>query len=1043
MSKRSTTEASVAPPRRRLGLPRLADMRIRSKLGLILLLPITVLVGMAGIRLYESSSQALSSGDAAALVEFNALANELLFGLQAERAEAAIQINKDALDLDEELEAVDRFESAVSEADTMILNYRAGRGDLPIDTETPRFAQVLDNIDSALGRMGELRQLVREGDAKQGDLNEYGAIINWLLLINDHTVDVSTDLDLTRDLRVSGLVTEANENSERIRLTVYQMESGDEIGQAHYTQLLFLLLGREQALKELTETTTPEQNQTLNDSETGLGASSSRNANTFEAAILNATPDSRPPINHAELIDAYNDRTAVSYTFVRSVEADTVALAGEVRNQVVQQVLIEMSLVLITLIVAVLLALLIARSMAMSLRRLREGALDVAHVALPQAVASMRDSDGIGQRSPDEIVAELDDPLKMDNRDEIGTVAGAFNLVHREAIRTAAEQAALQSSVSQMFVNLARRSQNLVDRLIGHLDRLERGEEDPDRLAELFQLDHLATRMRRNDENLLVLAGADSTRVERTSAQIGDVLRAAQSEVEQYTRIEFGTVLADSEVEPGAINDIVHLIAELLDNATAFSPPDTAVIAEARQVGNDILVRITDRGIGMSPTQLNEINTQLADMPSVGISASRMMGLVVVGRLSHRHNLRVTLQEGPGRGTVAEVILPPQVLTGGAAPSTSGRMLDAAPPPPPPIDMPPYGGSRDSQRSSLFEPMDTSGAPQVEPFAPPQATNGSGGANGSELPRREREESGAMAGSTGVSFYPGDQADGGLPRRKIMEVTGEIVAEGAPDAGAVALPMIRLDAAPLPGPAPEFPSQPDGPPSWPAGAGDAPTADPVAQAAGRYPAMDETMELPIFREVESAWFKSSTPAPRPAVADSESVGYGEGGATIGQESSEAADSQGFAENNNSIVGSESGSSPDDLPTDQSPPTPKSAPEPGPSGLPRRQIGTPPEAPEVPEFDPVANRPESVAQDPRWRTAADQGWKVAAEKTALDPMESTEAGLPKRRPMERLVPGSVQEPAETMTRAPRRDPEGVRGLLSAYHRGVQRGRGNDR
>jgi len=1042
VSKRSTTEASVAPPRRRLGLPRLADMRIRSKLGLILLLPITVLVGMAGIRLYESSSQALSSGDAAALVEFNALANELLFGLQAERAEAAIQINKDSLDLDEDLEAVDSFESAVTEADGMILNYRAGRGDLPIDTETPRFAQILDNIDSSLGRLAELRQLVRDEDAKQGDLNEYGALINWLALINDHTVDVSADLTLTRDLRVSGLVTEANENSERIRLTVYQMESGEEIGQGNYTQLLFLLLGREQALKELTETTTAEQNQSLTDSETGLGASSSRNANTFEAAILNATPDSRPPINHAELIDAYNDRTAVSYTFVRSVEADTVAMAGSVRNQVVQQVLIEMSLVLITLIVAVLLALLIARSMALSLRRLREGALDVAHVGLPQAVASMREADGVDQRTPDQIVAELDDPLKMDNRDEIGTVAGAFNLVHREAIRTAAEQAALQSSVSQMFVNLARRSQNLVDRLIGHLDRLERGEEDPDRLAELFQLDHLATRMRRNDENLLVLAGADSTRVERTSAQIGDVLRAAQSEVEQYTRIEFGTVLADSEVEPTSINDIVHLIAELLDNATAFSPPDTAVIAEARQVGSDILVRITDRGIGMSPNQLDDINTQLADMPSVGISASRMMGLVVVGRLSHRHNLRVTLQEGPGRGTVAEVILGPQVLTGGSGHSAGGRMLDAAPPPPPPIDLPPYGGSRDSQRSSLFEPMDTASVPHVEPFAPPP-TNGSSGANGSELPRREREESGAMAGSTGVSFYPGDQADGGLPRRKIMEVTGEIVAEGAADAGAVALPMIRLDAAPLPGPAPEFAGQPDGPPSWPAGAGDVPTADPVAQAAARYPAMDETMELPIFREVESAWFKSSTPAPRPAVADSESVGYGESGATIGQESPEAVDFNGSAESNNSIVGSESGSSLDDLSTDQPPPTPMPAPDPGPSGLPRRQIGTPPDAPEVPEFDPVANRPESVPRDPRWRTAADQGWKVAAEKTALDPMESTEAGLPKRRPMERLVPGSVQDPAETTTRAPRRDPEGVRGLLSAYHRGVQRGRGNDR
>ena len=151
----------------------------------------------------------------------------------------------------------------------------------------------------------------------------------------------------------------------------------------------------------------------------------------------------------------------------------------------------------------------------------------------------------------------------------------AFNAVHLEAVRTAAEQAALRASVATMFVNLARRSQILVDRLIGHLDRLERGEEDPDRLAELFQLDHLATRMRRNDENLLVLAGADSTRVQREPAPLIDVLRAAQSEVEHYTRIEFGVIDRDIEIAAHAVNDLVHLVAELFDNATAFSPPDS------------------------------------------------------------------------------------------------------------------------------------------------------------------------------------------------------------------------------------------------------------------------------------------------------------------------------------------------------------------------------------------------------------------------------------------------------------------------------------
>src|SRR5204863_371154 len=175
-------------------------------------------------------------------------------------------------------------------------------------------------------------------------------------------------------------------------------------------------------------------------------------------------------------------------------------------------------------------------------------------------------------------------------------------------------------------VNLARRSQILVDRLIGHLDRLERGGEDPDRLAELFQLDHLATRMRRNDENLLVLAGADSTRVQREPASLIDVLRAAQSEVEHYTRIEFGVIDRDIEVAAHAVNDLVHLVAELFDNATAFSPPDSTVIVDARPVGDRAVLYLEHHGIGISPEQLAELHDRLATPPMLAVAASRRTG---------------------------------------------------------------------------------------------------------------------------------------------------------------------------------------------------------------------------------------------------------------------------------------------------------------------------------------------------------------------------------------------------------------------------------
>ncbi len=349
------------------------------------------------------------------------------------------------------------------------------------------------------------------------------------------------------------------------------------------------------------------------------------------------------------------------------MDADIVAQATTLRNNVNRRVFIETSVLLAMLLLAILFAWLVARSMARSLRELRQGALSVAQFGLPHAVSRLRDPALSTSLTPAQVADQIAEPLPVRSRDEFGQVTEAFNAVHLEAVRTAAEQAALRASVATMFVNLARRSQILVDRLIGHLDRLERGEEDPDRLAELFQLDHLATRMRRNDENLLVLAGADSTRVQREPAALIDVLRAAQSEVEHYTRIEFGMIDRDIEVAAHAVNDMVHLVAELFDNATAFSPPNSTVIVEARRLGDGSLLSVEDRGIGISREQLRDLNERLANPPMVDVAVSRMMGLVVVARLANRHGVKVELRPADAeRGTVAEVSLPLQVLTAGA-----------------------------------------------------------------------------------------------------------------------------------------------------------------------------------------------------------------------------------------------------------------------------------------------------------------------------------------------------------------------------------------
>src|SRR5690606_26077838 len=314
-------------------------------------------------------------------------------------------------------------------------------------------------------------------------------------------------------------------------------------------------------------------------------------------------------------------------------------------------------------------------------------ALAVADRELPETVARLSDPRTLGENTPAQLAAQVREPASLRSADEIGQVAQAFTVVHRAAVRVAAEQAALRTSVSAMFLNLARRSQSLVDRMISQLDEIERHEEDPKRLARMFTLDHLATRMRRNDENLLTLAGADSSPPRTEDALVADALRAAQSEVEHYDRIEFGTVDTDVSVAAGAVNDVVRLVAELFDNATRFSPPDAPVVCEARRLGDQVIIQIEDRGVGMSPEQVDRVNAWLASPPAVEVTTFRKMGLAVVARLASRHGIRVELRCDPNFGTVAYIALPRSILI---LPPSRMRYAEIAPPrPATPPELPP------------------------------------------------------------------------------------------------------------------------------------------------------------------------------------------------------------------------------------------------------------------------------------------------------------------------------------------------------------------
>jgi signal transduction histidine kinase len=367
------------------------------------------------------------------------------------------------------------------------------------------------------------------------------------------------------------------------------------------------------------------------------------------------------------------------WRLIKSVQlSDIQTVAGNLVSQIQAQAgdlasKAERSFILISVATIILLGLvllittIVARSMIRPLRRLRSDALDIANSKLPEMVRRLSESEG-GDES-----VEIE-PVGVTSTDEIGEVARAFDQVHREAVRLAADEAMLRGNLNAMFVNLSRRSQSLIERQLTLIDNLEQSEQDADRLSSLFRLDHLATRMRRNSENLLVLAGHEGASRRWTQpVPLVDVLRAAISEIEQYERVVLN-VQPGIQVVGQAVNDIVHLVAEIVENATTFSPEDTQVYVTGQPLNSGgVLLDITDNGVGISEQEMAHANWRLDNPPVVDVAVSRRMGLFVVGRLAARHGVRVRLRHAQSGGLTALIWLPESVAAPEAA-ATLGRL---------------------------------------------------------------------------------------------------------------------------------------------------------------------------------------------------------------------------------------------------------------------------------------------------------------------------------------------------------------------------------
>jgi len=354
-----------------------------------------------------------------------------------------------------------------------------------------------------------------------------------------------------------------------------------------------------------------------------------------------------------------------------AIPAAVEAEAADARNDAIR----DSVLVALAVISALVVVLLVARSLVRPLRTLRDGALKVAHEDLAKEIERVRAGGEPGPITP----------LPVYTSEEVGQVAHAVDELHEQAVFLAGEQAQLQLQVADMFETLSRRSRSLVDQQLSLIDELERNEDDPQRLNSLFRLDHLAARMRRNGANLLVLSGAKVTREKSEPVAVATVINAAASEVEDYTRVVTSDV-ADADVVGSAAGDLIHLLAELLDNALRYSPPTSQVRVSAVFAGNGALViEVADVGLGMTESDLRVANIRLKSGGEVNPYTARHMGLFVVGRLADQHGLvvrlRSTIPDEPGSGTTAGVYVPAQLLVteAGTAGAPAFDQFDAQP----------------------------------------------------------------------------------------------------------------------------------------------------------------------------------------------------------------------------------------------------------------------------------------------------------------------------------------------------------------------------
>ncbi|MBB5807326.1 signal transduction histidine kinase [Saccharothrix ecbatanensis] len=1064
---------------------RLRNWRLPTKLTAVLLIPTIAAVALGGLRVNSDLADATDLNQLANQVQLESAVADLVQQLQRERDLSASHVASgkklDRVVLDRQLRRVQDTVQA--------LNGKIAELSADLDDEVvTRFRRASSQLD----RLNSLRNAVRDTQyPSEAVMRTYSESVESLLDLGEQAIAGINEPELVRLHLATNAIARIKEQESRKRGIMLDVFQGGVFGPGQERALLAANAELDAARNDFRKSATADQAKIYDDTVTGLIVDT---ANDMQETALNLAAAGKPMTSlRPEKWDIASTLTVnltrdVENLLLERLQTRTDELTGTARAAAFR----DSGIVLGALLLALVMALFVARSILNPLRVLRRTALEVADRGLPEAVGRI-----LADPNPHEAAKTAIAPVPITTREEVGQVARAFDAVHGEAVRLAAEQALLRDNVNSMFVNLSRRSQALVERQLNLIDRLEQDEQDPDQLASLFELDHLATRMRRNSENLLVLSGTDLSRRLTRPVPAAEVLGAAVSEVEQYARVQVGQT-PELTVQGRAVNDLVHLIAELLDNATAFSDPVTKVtVRTARTRKGELAIEIQDRGVGMGEQEITDANVRLADPPDVDVAVSRRMGLYVVARLAKRHDIKVRLRanEDIEGGTTALVVVPENLVQ---SPGAMGSPMGAEPSPA--FGDSGFGGfggeqafgesgsGNTAQRASgiagafgtgtlsrLDDDVSFPSIPRVEdePAFPVSFVQGEGDHDPVRMPAFgdtptfgqapsetsgelsqwlpmgeerdvEREPEGSFGEPTLFTAYE-DREEHDTAYEHGFETTQFTPA---------------LDQGFLVDPEPE-PAHLNGS-----------SAEPVAEPAPlRRIEHDDapTERLPIYEAVLSQWFQSvgsetsaATAQAVPPAADPEPVAREESvlptrtrravppvAPTTSEDALPQRGSLDPLANRLSPRETESG-----LPQRGEVAAARAE---GTSltegGLPKRQPGSSDNLPKraaevhrVTEPEPVAEpEPAALPAESVWESPADEGWHAAQALLSKEPETTTQAGLPKRVPKAQLVPGSAAPKPQASERQPQRPPlpprsaDAIRGRMSSLQQGVRRGR----